>query len=95
MHEGVNQMGVTSIRLNAEVEAPLENLAHKLDRSKNYIINQAIKEFVQRQSMEDSRWEDTLMALNSIKKGKTIDGNQVAMWLESWGTDKEILPPKV
>jgi len=87
-------MGVTSIRLSAEVEIPLENLAHKLDRSKNYIINQAIKEFVQRQSMEDSRWEDTLLALNSIKNGKTIDGDKVASWLESWGTDHEITPPK-
>ena len=88
-------MGVTSIRLNSEVEIPLENLAHKLDRSKNYIINQAIKEFVQRQSMEDSRWEDTLLALNSIRAGKTIDGDKVASWLESWGTDEELSPPKV
>ena len=36
-------MGVTSIRLQAEIENPLEVLAKKLDRSKNYIINQAIK----------------------------------------------------
>jgi len=88
-------MGVTSIRLNSEVEIPLENLAHKLDRSKNYIINQAIKEFVQRQSMEYSRWEDTLEALNSIKSGKTIDGNEVTAWLESWGTKDELSPPKI
>lgn len=88
-------MGVTSIRLNSEVEVPLENLAHKLDRSKNYIINQAIKEFVQRQSMDESRWEDTLAALSSIKAGKTIDGNEVASWLESWGTSEELSPPKV
>lgn len=88
-------MGVTSIRLNSEVEIPLENLAHKLDRSKNYIINQAIKEFVQRQSMEDSRWEDTLEALNSIKSGKTIDGKEVAAWLESWGTKDELSPPQL
>lgn len=88
-------MGVTSIRLNSEVEVPLENLANKLDRSKNYIINLAIKEFVQRQSMDESRWEDTLAALNSIETGKTIDGNEVASWLKSWGTSKELSPPKV
>ena len=88
-------MAVTSIRLNSEVELPLENLAHKLDRSKNYIINQAIKEFVQRQSMDDSRWEDTLEALNSIKSGKVIDGHEVAAWLDSWGRNEELSPPKV
>lgn len=88
-------MGVTSVRLDSEVEAPLKNLAHKLDRSKNYIINQAIKEYVQRQSMEDSRWEDTLEALNSVKAGNVIDGEDVTKWLESWGTDQELSPPKV
>lgn len=88
-------MAVTSIRLNPEVELPLENLAHKLDRSKNYIINQAIKEFLQRQSMDDARWEDTLEALNSIKSGKTIDANEVAAWLDSWGSNEELSPPKV
>ncbi len=88
-------MGVTSVRLNSEVEVPLENLANKLDRSKNYIINQAIKEFVQRQSMEDARWEDTLEALSSIKAGKKVEGNDVAKWLESWGTEEELSPPKV
>ncbi|WP_250656358.1 CopG family ribbon-helix-helix protein [Alkalimarinus coralli] len=88
-------MGVTSVRLNSEVEAPLENLANKLDRSKNYIINQAVKEYIQRQSMEDSRWEDTLEALNSVKAGRTVDGAEAASWLESWGTENELSPPKV
>lgn len=88
-------MAVTSIRLNSEVELPLENLANKLDRSKNYIINQAIKEFLQRQSMDDARWEDTLEALNSIKSGKAIDGNEVTAWLDSWGSNEELSPPKV
>ena len=88
-------MGVTSIRLNTEIEAPLESLAQRLDRSKNYLINQAIKEFVARQAMEDSRWEDTLKALASIKKGKVIDESEVVSWLKSWGTDSESSPPSV
>jgi len=86
-------MGVTSIRLNKEIEEPLENLAQRLDRSKNYLINQAIKEFVSRQAMEDARWEDTLKALASIKEGKTIDESQVVSWLKSWGTDGETAAP--
>ena len=86
-------MGVTSIRLNAEVEAPLEKLAQKLDRSKNYLINQAIKEYVARQAMDDARWEDTLKALASIKEGKTIDESEVVSWLKSWGTEDETSAP--
>ncbi len=86
-------MGVTSIRLNEEIEEPLENLARRLDRSKNYLINQAIKEFVSRQAMDDARWEDTLKALASIKEGKTIDESEVVSWLKSWGTDGETSAP--
>jgi len=88
-------MGVTSVRLNSDIEAPLENLAQRLDRSKNYLINQAIKEFVARQAMEDSRWEDTLKALESMKEGKLIDGSEVVSWLRTWGTDSESSPPSV
>ena len=87
-------MGVTSIRLNADVEAPLETLAQRLDRSKNYLINQAIKEFVARQAMDDARWEDTLKALASIKEGKTIDESEVVSWLKTWGTDDESAAPR-
>ena len=88
-------MGVTSVRLNADVEAPLEDLAQRLDRSKNYLINQAIKEFVARQAMDDARWEDTLKALASIKEGKIIDEAEVVSWLKSWGTNDEFSPPEV
>lgn len=86
-------MGVTSIRLNSEIEAPLEKLAQKLDRSKNYIINQAVKEFVARQSMEDARWNDTLIALESVKSGMTVDEKDVSAWLQTWGSEDEKTPP--
>jgi predicted transcriptional regulator len=86
-------MGVTSIRLTKDIEEPLENLAQRLDRSKNYLINQAIKEFVARQAMDDARWEDTLKALASIKEGKIIDESEVVSWLKSWGTEGETSAP--
>ncbi|MCB1616863.1 MAG: ribbon-helix-helix protein, CopG family [Pseudomonadales bacterium] len=88
-------MSVTSLRIAKDIEAPLESLAQRLDRSKNYLINQAIKEFLARQMMEDSRWNDTLAALDSAKSGKLIDESQVTEWLKSWGTDKELSPPSL
>ena len=88
-------MGVTSVRLNSDIVAPLEELALRLDRSKNYLINQAIKEFLARQAMEDSRLDDTLKALESMKEGKLIDESEVIFWLKTWGTDSESSPPSV
>ena len=70
-------MGVTSIRLKAEIEIPLEDLSKKLDRSKNYLINRAIKEFLDRELIGNSRWGETLEALDSVKSGKLVDEKQV------------------
>lgn len=86
-------MGVTSVRLASNIETPLNELAKKLDRSKNYLINQAIKDYLARQSMEDSRWEDTLVALKSVENNQLVDGEQVFQWFESWGTENEKTPP--
>jgi len=87
-------MSVTSIRLSKDVEAPLEQLAKKLDRSKNYLINQAIKEFVLRQSMEELRWSETVEALESVKAGRLVESKEVSDWLKTWGSDSPKSPPQ-
>ncbi len=86
-------MSITSIQIPDEVEKPLESLAKKLDRSKHYLINQAIKEFIARQSLADARWQDTFAALESIKAGKAINEHNVNSWLNSWGTKDRKSPP--
>lgn len=80
-------MGVTSVRIPVEVEEPLEVLARKLDRSKSYLINQALKEFVARQSLEEQRWEETVVALNSVQAGQFLEEAEVNRWLDSWGRE--------
>jgi predicted transcriptional regulator len=87
-------MGITSIRITDDVEKPLDALAQKLDRSRNYLINQAIKEFLARQSLEESRWQDTLLALESIEAGKSVDEADVNAWLNTWGTQSRQAPPE-
>lgn len=87
-------MTVTSIRLQAELEAPLDALAKKLDRSKNYIINQALKDYLAEQALTEKRWQETLPALESMKAGKGVPADKVLEWMRSWGTDNELPRPK-
>jgi predicted transcriptional regulator len=82
-------MAITSVRLTSDIEAPLEQLTKKLDRSKNYLINQAIKEFLARQAMEETRWADTLQALDSVESGNTVDESEVNAWLQTWGAENK------
>ena len=88
-------MSVTTVRLQPEVESGLEAMADKLHRSKNWLVNQAIREFVARQEQEQSRWSETLTAMGSVAQGKVVSGQAVHAWLESWGSPNELLPPKV
>lgn len=88
-------MGVTSIRLRPEIKKPLEKLSTKLDRSKNYLINQAIKEFIARNLLDDKKWNDTLRAIESVKSNRLIEEREVNEWLDSWGKENEQKPPKI
>ena len=88
-------MSVTSIRLQPEIENPLEKLANKLNRSKNYLINQAIKEFLSRKSLEEIKWNETLEALDSVKSNRVVEEQGINEWMDSWGKYNEIKPPKI
>lgn len=87
-------MTVTSIRLQSDLEAPLEALCKKLDRSKNYLINQAVKEFIRQQELAEQRWQETFPAMESVKAGHTVPADKVYEWMRSWGTDSELPKPK-
>ena len=85
---------ITSIRLSSDIDQPLESLAKRMDRSKNYLINQAIKEYLHKQAMEDARWTATLEAIESVNAGLSVDEDEVNTWLDSWGTGARTAPPK-
>lgn len=87
-------MSVTTVRLQPELEKSLETMAGKLHRSKSWLINQALKEFLKHQELEQSRWQETLTAMESVAKGAVVSGEAVHTWLQSWGTDDELPPPK-
>lgn len=87
-------MGVTTVRLQPEVEEGLEAMARKLRRSKGWLINQAVAEYLQRQELEQRRWQETLAAMESVAQGKVVSADEVHDWLRSWGDSQELPPPK-
>jgi predicted transcriptional regulator len=87
-------MSVTTVRLQPELEENLGVMAEKLHRSKSWLINQALKEFFERQELEQSRWQETLQAMESVAQGKVVSAEAVTGWLQSWGGPNELSPPK-
>ena len=87
-------MSVTTVRLQPELEESLGAMAEKLQRSKSWLINQALREFFERQEQEQNRWQDTLQAMESVAQGKVVSAEAVNTWLQSWGSANELSPPK-
>lgn len=87
-------MGITSIRLQEDLDKSLAELAKKSSRSKNWLINQAIKEYIESRALEDERWLETLPALESVKAGRSVPAAEVESWLGSWGKSDERQPPE-
>ena len=88
-------MSITTVRLQPDVEQSLQAMAGTLHRSKSWLINQALKEFIERQELEKQRWQETLQAMESVAQGRVVSGESVHAWLNSWGSSNELPPPKV
>ncbi len=86
-------MSVTTVRLQPEVEEGLEAMAGKLHRTKSWLINQALREYIERETAEQVRWQQTLKAMESVARGHVVAGETVHAWLQSWGTENELSAP--
>lgn len=80
-----------TIRIDEETKQKLERLAEATARSKTYLVTSAIKGFI-----EANDWQVRAIekAVKSADKGRFVAHEEVMKWVESWGTDKELEPPK-
>jgi predicted transcriptional regulator len=82
-------MSATSVRLQPDVESALEATSAQLGRSKGWVINEALREYIARQDQAQQRWAQTLGALDAVARGEVVDGASVHDWLRGWGGDAE------
>lgn len=73
--------------LTAHVPAPLaakvDHLAQRLDRSRGWVVEQALVAWVEQ---EEERHRLTLEGLADVKAGKVVDHAEVKAWAESLAT---------
>ena len=89
------RMGMTSVRMPDELLEKLDEAAEKMRRSKGWIINDAVSEYLAREERKAHMLEETREALADIKAGRVVDGTEVIDWLSSWGTEDEKSPPEL
>lgn len=86
-------MAMTSVRIPDDLMARLEKTAEQRRRSKGWLINDAVREYLERDEVKMRHLAETREAIAEVEAGQLIDGDKVLDWLESWGTDNEKQPP--
>ncbi len=87
-------MAITSFRIREELQDPLEQAATESRRPKAWIINKALASYFERENQDQRMNRETLEGLTDVEAGRVIDGDQVVAWIESWGSDKKVPPPR-
>mgnify|MGYP001822237590 FL=1 len=87
-------MGMTSVRMPDDLLQRLDSTATRLRRSKGWIINDAVREYLEREDLRQRRDEETREALAELEAGQVVDGDEVLAWIDSWGSEHEREPPR-
>jgi predicted transcriptional regulator len=77
---------VLTLRVPVEMKAGLESLGKSIHRSKSYIAEKAIEEYLERNSWQI---EELQSAEKEIEKGEFISNDKVESYLDSWGEKEE------
>jgi predicted transcriptional regulator len=80
-----------SIRLKPETKKRLGKLAKVSGRSSNFLICDAVESYIadQERMLAEIREAD-----REVKSGHYVTHEDMKAWLLSWGTERELPPPK-
>jgi len=71
-------------------------LAEREQRTHGWLINDALRGYLEQEELRAERDRQTLEALKEIEAGApTTDGDEVFEWIASWGTEAEKPMPRL
>ena len=80
-----------SIRLKPAIKKRLAQLAKTSGRSSNFLISDAVESYV---ADQERMLAEVRQADRQVKSGHYIKHQDMKAWLLSWGTDRELPPPR-
>lgn len=83
---------VITAHLPLPLAEKIDQLAARLDRSRGWIVKQALTAWV---AQEEERSRLTIDALTDVSTGALLDHTAVQAWADSLGTDQELPVPAV
>lgn len=80
-----------SFRVKDELKEKLESLAEATQRSKSFLATEALERYIELESWQVAHIKK---GVRQAEEGLVVPGEDVDRWLASWGTSKELPPPK-
>ncbi len=81
----------TSIRLEQDLDDQLSSVAERLDRPRSWVIEQAIKEFVELQAWHLAAIDE---GIRDADARRVVAHEDVVAWVESWGKPDQLPMPE-
>jgi predicted transcriptional regulator len=85
----------TSVKIDDELKRRIQDLADARRRSPHWIMQEAIRDYVEREENRESFKREALDSWSTYQEtGLHVTGQEAREWLNRWGTDKEAGIPK-
>jgi RHH-type transcriptional regulator, rel operon repressor / antitoxin RelB len=82
-----------TIRIDEATKNRLENLSRSTARSRSFLASKAIQEYLEANEWQVVALRETLGKADS-PKAHFIEHEKIINWLETWGSENEVDPPK-
>jgi predicted transcriptional regulator len=63
----------------------IDSIAVELERPRDWVIQDALREYVSRHRLELQRWRETQDAIDAAERGEVVPAEEVFAWLDTWG----------
>jgi predicted transcriptional regulator len=61
----------------------IDSIAVELERPRDWVIQDALREYVSRHRLEAQRWRETQDAIDAAERGEVVPAEEVFAWLET------------
>ena len=69
----------------------IDSVSKRLDRSRAWVVKEAVKEYLERRIEDQKRWDETLEAIEAADRGEMLSADEVLEWVDTWGMPGEKL----
>jgi predicted transcriptional regulator len=84
-------MPTLTAHVTDELIEEIDAVSQRLDRSRAWVVKEAVREYLERSAEDQKRWDETLEAIEAADRGEVVAADAVLGWVDTWGTPGEKL----